>query len=203
MQLMSRFAVPLALLLLVLAAPVTAQAPSPTTTDATPPSRHPEEGKPFIRNYPPDVYGGGGQNWGMVQDARGVIYIGGSRGVLEYDGVSWRLIATPTQTVVRSVALGSRRTRLRRVGRRLRLSGGGPNRPPGVQVAQKSDPEGRTRIQRRLANLRHAGGRVPSKANWRSSAMRTAPFASGSRRCASVERHTSTASSFSASPVTG
>ncbi len=107
MQLMSRFAVPLALLLLVLAAPVTAQAPSPTTTDATPPSRHPEEGKPFIRNYPPDVYGGGGQNWGMVQDARGVIYIGGSRGVLEYDGVSWRLIATPTQTVVRSVALGA------------------------------------------------------------------------------------------------
>ncbi len=35
--------------------------------------RHPEEGRPFVRNYAPDELGGASQNWAIVQDRRGVI----------------------------------------------------------------------------------------------------------------------------------
>ena len=59
----------------------------------------------FITNYPPDVYKAASQNWAIVQDKRGVIYFGNNVGVLEYDGVSWRLIKTPN--IVRSLAIDS------------------------------------------------------------------------------------------------
>jgi signal transduction histidine kinase/DNA-binding response OmpR family regulator len=74
----------------------------PSTTPA--PSRHPEEGRPFIRSYRPIELAGGGQNWTIVQDQRGVIYVGSSNGVLEFDGSSWRLIEMPKLDVVRSIA---------------------------------------------------------------------------------------------------
>ncbi len=69
------------------------------------PVRHPEEGRPFIRGYRPVELGGGGQNWTMIQDTRGVIYVGSQSGVLEFDGASWRLIETPTLDTVRSLAI--------------------------------------------------------------------------------------------------
>ncbi len=63
-------------------------------------------GMPFIRNYPPDEYGAHNQNWAIVQDERGVMYFGNSHGVLEYDGVSWRLIPIHRTRIVRSLAVG-------------------------------------------------------------------------------------------------
>ena len=74
---------------------------------AAPPAvtRHVEEGRPLVRIYPPSEYGGGPQNWAIVQDARGVIYAGSGGGLQEYDGVSWRLIETPKRTTVRSLAI--------------------------------------------------------------------------------------------------
>jgi signal transduction histidine kinase/DNA-binding response OmpR family regulator len=63
-------------------------------------------GSPFIRNYPPDEYGAHNQNWAIVQDARGVMYFGNSHGVLEYDGVSWRLIPIHKSRIARSLAIG-------------------------------------------------------------------------------------------------
>ena len=68
-------------------------------------SRHPDEGRPFIRNYRPLEVGGGGQNWTMVQDARGVIYVGSQLGVTEFDGSSWRLIEPSVITTIRSLAI--------------------------------------------------------------------------------------------------
>lgn len=62
-------------------------------------------GTPFIRNYSPDEYQGDNQNWAIVQDSAGLLYFGNSDGVLEYDGVSWRLLPTTNETVVRSLAL--------------------------------------------------------------------------------------------------
>lgn len=62
-------------------------------------------GAPFIRNYPPDEYRADGQNWAIAQDQRGMMYFGNSKGVLEYDGVSWRLIETINKTVIRSLAV--------------------------------------------------------------------------------------------------
>jgi signal transduction histidine kinase/ligand-binding sensor domain-containing protein len=65
----------------------------------------PELGRPFIRNYTPREFGAAPSNWAIVQDRRGVLYLGNAEGLLEYDGVSWRRIATPNRTVVRSLAV--------------------------------------------------------------------------------------------------
>ncbi len=51
-----------------------------------------EIGLPLIRNYSPKDYNAFSQNWGFVQDSRGVLYFANGDGVLEYDGVHWRLI---------------------------------------------------------------------------------------------------------------
>src|SRR5262245_12444514 len=39
--------------------------------------------------------GAGTQNFAVVQDERGIIYVGNLAGVLEYDGVRWRMITLP------------------------------------------------------------------------------------------------------------
>ncbi|MGD2090423.1 MAG: response regulator [Candidatus Aminicenantes bacterium] len=44
------------------------------------------------------------QNWGILQDKRGIIYIGNNGGVIEFDGISRRLITVPNW-VVRSIAI--------------------------------------------------------------------------------------------------
>ena len=64
-----------------------------------------EVGRPIIRNFSPEEYGGGTQNWAIVRDRRGMLYVGSANGVLEYDGVTWRLILTPNQGTVRSLAV--------------------------------------------------------------------------------------------------
>ncbi|HRK81357.1 MAG TPA: hybrid sensor histidine kinase/response regulator transcription factor [Saprospiraceae bacterium] len=63
------------------------------------------QGLPVIRNYPPEVYAAHNQNWAAVQDRRGVMYFGNSYGVLEYDGVSWRLIKLGGRRIARSLAI--------------------------------------------------------------------------------------------------
>jgi len=70
----------------------------PTLVAAQTPSAHSaptELGLPFIRNYSPKEYGAHAQNWTIAQDSRGVMYFGNGIGVVEYDGVSWRLIQFP------------------------------------------------------------------------------------------------------------
>jgi len=64
-----------------------------------------ETGYPLIRNHTPRSYGADSQNWAVLQGPRGVIYAGNNRGVLEYDGVRWRLIRTPKRSVVRSLGM--------------------------------------------------------------------------------------------------
>ena len=64
-------------------------------------------GKPFITNFYPNDYGAGPSNWAIVQDHRGVIYIGNENGVLEYDGSNWELIQLPNKSVVRSLGIGN------------------------------------------------------------------------------------------------
>jgi hypothetical protein len=57
---------------------------------------HREEGRPLIRAYQPLEIGGGGQTWSIVQDRRGVMYLGINGAVLEFDGASWRRIPIGT-----------------------------------------------------------------------------------------------------------
>ena len=47
---------------------------------------------PPVRNYTPAEYGADAQNWSVLEDGRGVVYIANSDGVLEFDGNDWRLI---------------------------------------------------------------------------------------------------------------
>jgi serine phosphatase RsbU (regulator of sigma subunit)/ligand-binding sensor domain-containing protein len=63
-----------------------------------------ETGMPFIRNYSPGEYRASQQNWAIVQDERGIMYFGNNNGLLEFDGVTWRLIQLPG---VRSMAIDS------------------------------------------------------------------------------------------------
>ena len=69
-------------------------------------SRKYEAGLPFLKYYSPQEYGGHQQVWSFAQDDRGVLYAGHSTGLLEYDGTSWRAIATPHNTIVRTLARG-------------------------------------------------------------------------------------------------
>jgi signal transduction histidine kinase/CheY-like chemotaxis protein len=86
-----------------------AQSPAPvaatSAAETAPITRHPEEGRPFIRTYAPLDVNAAGQNWSIVQDARGVIYVGSQNGVIEFDGVNWRLIESKGLTTVRSLAI--------------------------------------------------------------------------------------------------
>ena len=64
-----------------------------------------EAGLPFMRVFTPKEYGAQSQNWAIVQDPRGVIYVGNNDGVLEFDGVRWRLIRVTNGAFVRSLAV--------------------------------------------------------------------------------------------------
>jgi signal transduction histidine kinase/ligand-binding sensor domain-containing protein len=66
-----------------------------------------ETGLPFIENFTPKQYNANTQNWAVVQDKRGVMYFGNNKGVLEYDGVNWRLIPVSNNSIVRSLAIDS------------------------------------------------------------------------------------------------
>ncbi len=61
-------------------------------------------GLPIIRNYLPSDYNATPQNWAIVQDKRGIMYFANTGGVLEYDGISWRLIEV-TNDVARTLAI--------------------------------------------------------------------------------------------------
>jgi DNA-binding CsgD family transcriptional regulator len=58
---------------------------------------------PPIQNYSPTDYGAENQNWSISQSADKLIYIANNKGLLEYNGATWKLYPTPNETTVRSV----------------------------------------------------------------------------------------------------
>ena len=66
-----------------------------------------ELGLPYIQNYSYQDYGAGPSNWHMIQSKEGLIYVGNKDGILEFDGVTWRLIQLPNRGVVRCLAISS------------------------------------------------------------------------------------------------
>lgn len=62
-------------------------------------------GIPFISHFPLTEYGAAMQNWAAVQDERGVMFFGNNEGILEFDGISWRLHRVTNKSIVRSLAL--------------------------------------------------------------------------------------------------
>ena len=63
-----------------------------------------EAGLPYITQYTPEDYKASVQNWCFIQDDDGIMYVGNTSGILEYDGVSWHLIKLSNNSIVRSFA---------------------------------------------------------------------------------------------------
>jgi class 3 adenylate cyclase len=68
----------------------------------------PETGAFLFQTFTPKSYGSNPQNWSIAQDSRGVMYFGNTQGVLEFDGVFWRLIRLPYNSAVRALAVDER-----------------------------------------------------------------------------------------------
>jgi len=60
-------------------------------------------GIPNIVNFPKQEYNASTQNWAIAEDKRGIMYFGNNDGVLEFDGVHWKLLQMPNSSVVRSI----------------------------------------------------------------------------------------------------
>ncbi len=62
-------------------------------------------GLKYLKNYSRQEYGQHPQNWSILQDKRGIIYVGNNGCVLEFDGTAWRSIAIKDNGPVRSLAI--------------------------------------------------------------------------------------------------
>jgi signal transduction histidine kinase/CheY-like chemotaxis protein len=102
---MTRFAVCALGLLALSVAPARTQAPEPVSVPPATNTRHPEEGRPFIRTYQVRDAGAIGQIWAILQDPRGVLWVGSSFGLAEFDGAHWRRHVIGPVSVVRSLAM--------------------------------------------------------------------------------------------------
>ncbi|KOY52286.1 helix-turn-helix and ligand-binding sensor domain-containing protein [Polaribacter dokdonensis] len=58
---------------------------------------------PPINKYTPEIYGAENQNWAISQNSKKYIYVANNKGLLEFNGASWQLYATPNETIMRSV----------------------------------------------------------------------------------------------------
>lgn len=63
-----------------------------------------EMGRLFHRTFGSAELGADPQNWAVAQDGSGRVYAGNSLGLLEYDGVRWRLMPTRKGTTPRALA---------------------------------------------------------------------------------------------------
>lgn len=58
---------------------------------------------PPIHNFHPKDYHGENQNWGLSQSPEKLIYVANSKGLLEFNGASWKLYPSPNESIMRSV----------------------------------------------------------------------------------------------------
>ncbi|CAL2104556.1 LuxR family transcriptional regulator [Tenacibaculum sp. 190130A14a] len=58
---------------------------------------------PPVTNFFPKEYKGEKQNWAITQDSEKTIYIANNKGLLTYNGASWKLYNSPNETIIRSV----------------------------------------------------------------------------------------------------
>lgn len=82
-----------------------AEVPAPPPSSPGPLLR--EVGRPYLTNYYAADYDAHVWNAAAVQDERGVLYVANNDGLLEFDGVSWRLIVLPGRSHVRSLGRGA------------------------------------------------------------------------------------------------
>jgi len=66
-----------------------------------------ESGFSFLQFFSAKEYLGHPQNWAIIQDKRGIMYLGTSTGITEFDGTFFRNISITNNSVVRSFAMDS------------------------------------------------------------------------------------------------
>lgn len=70
----------------------------------------PYANKPQVVNIPRQTYGAENKNWAVAQDDKGVVYFGNDGGLLEFDGMTWKVYTAPNDQVVRSLYVVSNET---------------------------------------------------------------------------------------------
>ncbi|TVR15087.1 MAG: hybrid sensor histidine kinase/response regulator [Balneolaceae bacterium] len=68
---------------------------------------HPEAGRFYFQQFPPEVHGAHNQSWALLEDENGIMYIGNGNGLIEYDGVEWSLIEVAGGQVALSLEFGA------------------------------------------------------------------------------------------------
>ena len=58
---------------------------------------------PPVMSYKPDAYDAKNQNWSISQTSDQTMYFANNSGLLEYDGMNWKLYPVPDNSIVRSV----------------------------------------------------------------------------------------------------
>jgi DNA-binding CsgD family transcriptional regulator/membrane protein implicated in regulation of membrane protease activity len=58
---------------------------------------------PPIQIFSPQDYGAEDQNWAVTQSQNEFIYVANNKGLLEYDGATWRIYDSPNDGILRSV----------------------------------------------------------------------------------------------------
>ncbi len=61
---------------------------------------------PEIINYGTQEYDAGTQNYKVVQNSQGIIYVANNQGMLSFDGNKWNKYILPNETIIRSLAMG-------------------------------------------------------------------------------------------------
>ncbi|MDZ7613349.1 MAG: two-component regulator propeller domain-containing protein [Flavobacteriaceae bacterium] len=58
---------------------------------------------PPIQNFAPKEYDAENQNWAISQSPEKLIYVANNKGLLEYNGATWKLYTLPNESILRSV----------------------------------------------------------------------------------------------------
>jgi len=64
-------------------------------------------GVPEILNIGRNEYNGGTQNWTIVDDEQGNIYVANNNGILRFDGEDWEIFPSSNNSIIRSLAYGA------------------------------------------------------------------------------------------------
>lgn len=59
----------------------------------------------LVTHYNRSQYAAGSQNWSLDMDKQGFVYSGNNNGLLQYDGVRWKLYPLPSRAIIRSVSV--------------------------------------------------------------------------------------------------
>lgn len=61
---------------------------------------------PFIKNYKSTDYNTSQDNWAVIQDNDGLVFVGNTTAILMYDGINWIAYFNQNASIVRSLAVG-------------------------------------------------------------------------------------------------